>query len=392
MEPFKNLRKGEKKAIRDALNEDIEENFITMEREEVEPCVLFTEKGEAKEFIATICNIYFDDGSLSLRLPDGTYTAEYDKESFVSTALNHIPKNHPIAKREMKILVKDGVITDIDGLDIVLNEIHSRGIKAILSTVIWDGVSQKGDVAYGIDLELKQKVIRWLEKNQLSNQPPILVYESNGSGFHRRKNAVSEQVFRYYLCHLYSLEVDDGIAMIWESAEFDESNATYIFKSSRNNHAAKINRLMEAITGYKNLRSYLSSTFRTEAPETQRLKLEMQKKLRDYLGYVGNIRKGRGKINAFDNWHANLQDIFRNTLCSEIADDFDPEMITWEDYGLILRRGATKKEGSKKYVKKVRIGKENDYPDDLSADNIQLEEILAELQNLNQNFLQNLTF
>jgi hypothetical protein len=260
LEPFKQLNREEKKVIRDTLNKTLETHFSDVTREQVQPCLIYRTENNTTIYTATIANIFFEDGMLSLRMKDDKYTDKYESP-LITSGFNQIPLQHELATIEIEVSVSEhAIISHIDGLDIIINKIYYHDIQHILSRIDRFGTEKESEIDYAHDIQLKKNIINYLLQKQLKNTEPKTVFEYAGE-YDRIKDSSQEiETNRRYLCHLYSIKVDDGIAIIWENVELDEKSATFVFKTKLEQHDRQLKRLSEAVSSYKNLRSYLIST------------------------------------------------------------------------------------------------------------------------------------
>jgi hypothetical protein len=406
-QPFRNLTNAEKRAIRDAFNEKIEKEFEFQERSEILKCNDYIEFDDYIEYQATVENIYFDDGVLSLRLPSGEYTEEYMGAPVVTAGLNSIPPSSSIAKTPLKVRVKDTKIIDIDGVDKLMNEIYKNNVIHILSKTKREGEVKEGVIDYALDLDLKKQIINYLDHHQIESEKPISVHEYSGNYFGRRKKYTSGDDIRHHVANLYSIAIDaEKTAIIWECTEFYEGKGTFIFITSKGRHTIQLGRIKLAVSSYKNSRSYLASKFGSAKDGINHEKRKMQLDMRNYLGYAGNIRKGRGRKDAFNRWLNNFINITTQTDIPPINDEFDPDVVSWDNFGLVIIKGKKAQAGEKKRRPRVATVITNNGevsfepgPDkeprkmpkpSISAPNESNKAILTLLDTLNQNFLKGL--
>lgn len=396
MKPFKELMRSEKKEIKAALERYLEKNFEDEERAIVEPCINFERSDRSTIYNATIKNIYFEDGALELRMEDGSYTYQYDNDIFVTKGINRISPNSALSNLEILVEVQNRIVIHIEGLDRLLAAIYQKEIKAILSKIKLDGNYQSSTESYSSDRDLKKKIIDYLKSNQLENTNPLEIFEYT-TNYVRYRDSTPRKKNRYNLANLYSIKVDeDKIAIIWESLEFDQDRSTFIFISPLDRHQEQMKRIMDAVSSYKYLRSYLNSRLNNIDVREKDKKNEIQNNLKKFLGYVGNIRKRRGLKDSFERWLRNLNKIIR-IIPLDIIDDFNPNDVVWDEYELTIRKYfPDEKRHKKEQVKKAIITNELEGEIDIAiasehSSDHELDRIINIISELDV-FFQNLTF
>jgi len=301
---FKELTYEEQKLFKKIGNfNEYNTNVILPEKNEVIPCKKFVlEANNSKTYTAFIENIYFNEGGLRLRTENKSYT-NITEVVFASSGLNRIQQSNPLNKLPMQIKVSDkNEIISIEGINKILTRIHTGEIERTLGTVVkLTSAIERKNKSFVEDWNLRKQIIDYLNKNQYPIIEPKAVYEPKN--FFRRLDQNSD-IDSYELTRLFSIKTDDGFAIIWENIDLTEDRATYIFKTTENNHNIQIEKLTNAIVSSAQLRSALYSTKKDS-------KLQIFK---NDFGYIKTIRKQRGKNKAFNNWQSKLASALKQTI------------------------------------------------------------------------------
>lgn len=342
---FNELSRVEKKRMRDVLLAKNEKENATREKEFVHPCIDFKKIDEnIFEYHATIINLYFEEKQCSLRLDAETYSDPYSNDS-LRASFNKIGSKSKEANIPLHILVENNEITEIQGLDEMIDSIYREELTGTLTNHVPTIPIERGEISYAQDYSLKDQVLQYLEEQQIKNESPVLLFEyDKQEGRYKNEESLSKFVRGRNLSKLFTIPCGDHLAIVWENIDIDKSAATFVFKTTPERHYEQISRLKTAVSSYGNLRSYLKYTFKDD-PERQ-FKLDKQSEWHLYLGYVGNLLKPRGEKNAFAFWKEKLESIL-STRCPDIESAGIPDIFfTERDYGLIIRRGSIDKKGT----------------------------------------------
>ena len=265
----------------------------------IKPCFDIIERN--KEFViykARLCNFFFQDGMLKLRIASGDFT-DYFQEYRSSYAFNNIDESDPLNEFHLKVTVNFNYkINEIIGFDSIIDTIQRNSHSFELNSKNAGDNLEEINLAYIKDFDLIDKIKDYLYKNQ---QPDFkIIYFSEASDFFPSKNILGEAkngILSGLFIHHYT---PDEYAIIWGNIDFTEDRATYVFKSNTIDVQKKIVEISKAITKGRNLRSTLISK---ESPE-----------LIADLGYVGKINNHRGEINPFKIWKNRLFEILNEPI------------------------------------------------------------------------------
>jgi len=309
-ECFKSLTNEEQKEFRQKANDLIEPVITDREITEVVPCKeIEVNHDDSVTYFALLENIYFGNGYIKLRKEDSNYTVQFN-EPYSSTGLNRIPSSHSLNKIAIQITVKENNILQIIGLNELFNQIHTGEIEKALGKVVEPSHDpKKQNKAYVEDWVLRKNVIDFLNESQVKNIETTIVNEPKNN--FRRLDELSG-IDTFELTVLHTIETTDGYGIIWENIDLSEDRATYIFKSSIENHNIQIQKIAKAIVSFAQLRSALLSK-----------KDEVQLTIfKNNLGLISSIRKQRGKNKPFSNWLSKLETALKQTI---------PELPTSEE-------------------------------------------------------------
>lgn len=292
-ECFKELNREERIVFRNKANEREMDIVNDQELSEVLPCMKFQVLNEAdnkKRFYAHAENIYFKNGSVVLRMESGQYSNEYPQE-FSSTGLNRIPSHHELNKILLEIEIKGNNITKVDGFDFLFTKIHTAEIQRVLDVELnTEKPDKKSDsFSYVEDWELRKSILDYLNSSQVRDYR--IVYVNEPKNFYRRLDSESG-IDTFEKTGLFTIGAKDGLAIIWENIDLSEDRATYIFKSSIQDYYSQIEKISSSIVSFAQLRSALSTS---NADDYLLI-------FRKNLGFIGSIRKQRGRNRPFSNW------------------------------------------------------------------------------------------
>jgi hypothetical protein len=318
---FKKLTSEEQKsfrvkAIRNSLIEISNEEMM-----EVIPCSKFDLNTDgSKTYFAVMENLYFSLRHIKLRKENGLFTELFD-EPFSSSGLNRIPSNHYLNKIPFQIIVNSNTIISTLGLDKLFITIHTGEIEKALGGVIdpSDVATVEQKSAYVEDMPLRKKIIDFLNQNQVSSMIPTIVIEPKN---HFRRLDSNSIIDIFEKTELITIETIDGFGIVWENIDLSGDRATYIFKTLAKNHHLQIEKISHAIVSQAQLRSTLSSTKDDDLLHV----------FKDDLGYIGSLRKQRGKNDAFENWLKKFEKVLKEPIPelpsvedSEKLKDWSPE-------------------------------------------------------------------
>jgi hypothetical protein len=263
----------------------------------VKPCLLFENNNGFKIYTANICNIYFSKELISLCKENGEYTKNYNFKN--STAgLNYIPESDELNKLTIRIKfseINNQIIT-IDGLAEIINEIRNREIEESLGISIKPKrINSNNEIYYPDDFELRKQIRDYLESKQSPEEKSIPIQEIKNKRFKKLDvNSIGETA---ELSTLYTINLGDERLIVWQNQETIESRATYLFKCKSSDYKIIIERLEHKIKTTAQIKSFLIS---------RKDKIEFQL-FKRYLGYIGNIKKQRGKADEFTEWKKKIE-------------------------------------------------------------------------------------
>jgi hypothetical protein len=299
---FKELSTSEKKYFKNRLNEiKYEEDVIEPEIEEVTVARLIEKTGNISTYEAFIENFYFSNDFCSLRREDERYTNDYNYD-MVSTSFNRILKSDKLNCIPITVKVNHkNEITEIIGLEDIINEIHTQNIKKALGSVFDETGKTNGryDNSYTEDWALRKQIIDLLNDIQDKSVDLKLVNEPK-KYFGRLKTG--DIPTAYEMVTLFSIKTaDGGYIIVWENTDLSNDRATYIFKTLDENLYKQLDKIADAISSLAQLRATLSSN---------KISDNMLKIFKDNLGYIKSIKKQRGQYGAFEDWKVKLEAAF----------------------------------------------------------------------------------
>lgn len=295
---FKNLPNDEKDLFKkkaDAFS--FQSDVYNPEINSVEPCNNIIEKtNDYIIYSAGLHNLYFGNEFFMLRKEDGVYTTKKE-EPYSSSGLNRIPKSNRFNQIIIKV-DKNNSITSIEGLSEIFTLIHTGQIEKALGKVSSPLNISKTNKSYIEDWKLRKEIIKYLNDNQCDNIDIVKVREPHN--YYRRLDEKSG-IDEFQLTHLYTIELSDGYGIIWENIDLSDDKATYIFKSTFENVNTQLIKIKNEIVSKAQFRSSLISRKANDSC------LDIYRR---NLGYIGSIRKQRGKILSFENWLVKLNKCF----------------------------------------------------------------------------------
>lgn len=309
-ECFNSLTNEEQKQFRLKANESNFGEITEQEITEVKPCLIHeVNPDNSITYFAFLENLYFGNGFIKLRKEDSLYTNPFN-ELYSSTGLNRIPSSHILNTVPLQIVVASNVIKNTQGLNELFMQIHTGEILKALGKVVEPSeYHDKHNKAYVEDWALRKSVIDYLNENQAKNIKTTIVNEPKN---HYRRLDDSSGIDMFEKTELFTIETSDGYGIIWENIDLSEDRATYIFKSSQENHKIQIQKITNAIVSFAQFRSTLSS-----ARDDDYLTI-----FKNNFGFVSSIRKKRGKNKPFSNWLLKLENALKQPII---------ELPTFED-------------------------------------------------------------
>lgn len=312
--PFKELSKQEQKVFKNKAKEIKYLKFEEQEKNIVKPCDNFIslENGH-KKYTAEIQNIFFFKHHFALKLEDGSFT-EKKLLSGAHRGWNRIPSDHEFNQFITPLIVENKIGNKIvigeNVLDELANYIDSKAIEDALTNPITNPTGKNtSNIPYVEDYGLKKNVVEYLEEAQIAEVKPTIVGEPRN--YFRRLDETSDPDDIETVC-LYTLETNIGYAIIWENLDFSDDRATYIFKTTLENHDRQLDKIKKYIMSYAQLRYVLISK-----KDDKVLPI-----FKNNLGYVASIRKKRGDTSAFNNWKINFKKYIQREI-PPLPDDTD---------------------------------------------------------------------
>jgi hypothetical protein len=295
-EPFRQLTREEKQDLRDHFDSRQKPEALEQLRQGILPCGEGEEVNEQKCYTAYLENIYFGRGSMQLRLPSGEFTASFSGDTHLSekasVGMNSLPVESRYNQVPLKIWVKDKAILFVTGLaelfDLLLEEEIAFAFRKKLP-------DQMGSVptdtdAYAEDWQLRQEVLTYLK------QAATQAHEVGEPKNYRRRLDEESGIDAYEMTMLYVLPTEEGVGIVWENVDYSDDRATYVFKATQAELLGQLEKLRQAIGTYAQWRSALANAQDTPA----------QVSFRSHYGYLGRIRKQRGRNQPFGAWQERL--------------------------------------------------------------------------------------
>lgn len=291
--------------------------------EEVKPCLVFEDSCDSRRiYEAYIENIYFGNDQIKLRKHDKEYTNSYEIDG-VSPGFNRIPSDDSLNQIPIFIHVdiKSNAIKKVCGLARIIERIHADEIRDALGTVSnYDIEEYSGRQAYAEDWELRKSILKYLEENHSKIFEIETIKEPRN--FFRRLDAQSG-IDDYNLTRLYTFDMPDGYAIVWEDIDLSLDKATYVFRATDSDHQLKINNIIEGISTLAQFKSTLSN---------QRDNQEELSIFRRKYGFVGSVRKNRGINLAFNKWRVRLEELANLPVPSYPSQEELEKLDNWKPY------------------------------------------------------------
>jgi hypothetical protein len=295
-EPFRHLTREEKQALKESFDARQKPEVLRQLRQGIIPC----EEGEAvddqKCYTAYLENIYFERGSMRLRLPNGEFTAIFGGDTYLrdkaSVGMNSLPVESRYNQVPLKIWVRDKEILFVTGLEELFDLLLEEEIAFAFRKKLPDqtGAGSTETDAYAEDWRLRQKVLAYLMEAATE------AHEVGEPKNYRRRLDEESGIDAYEKTMLYVMPTQDGIGIVWENIDFSDDRATYVFKSTQAELPGQLEKLRQAIGTYAQWRSALATMQDTPA----------QVSFRNHYGYLGRIRKQRGRNQSFEAWQERL--------------------------------------------------------------------------------------
>ncbi len=302
---FKELTSEEQYNFRKKAN-DIQqhEEIKKIKIEEVIPCRnIIEDSGSTRIYKAYIENIYFGYNQIMLRKEDKQYT-KYYKMDGISPGFNRIPSNHSLNKMAIIIDVdiESNEIIKVYGLEEIFANIHINEIREALGTVSDNFMGISGRQAYAEDWELRKSIRNYLEVNHSKSFQQKLIEEPYNPFRRLDEHSGTDD---YYLNILFTIDMSDGYAIVWENIDISLDKATYVFRATDTDYEPKIKNIIEGISALAQFKSTLSN---------QRDNQEELLIFRRKYGFVGSVRKNRGVKGAFNKWRDRLEALANRSI------------------------------------------------------------------------------
>ncbi len=296
---FKELTKEEQKDFRERGEELIKGEVQSKISNEIKPCKNIIESTKLYNvYSAYLYNFFFQEGFLKLKKEDETFTRPY-AEDLTSRAFNDIPESNSLNKLEIKVTVDfNNNITQVEGLDLIFNTIHTKQIEKVLGVVVESESSRvfKGN-DYVEDWELIKKIKDYLYAGQTDGVEVKLVNEPKN--FYRRLDTDSG-IDKYELTALFTHKAPQDYGIVWDNVDYSQDRAIYVFKSKDTDLNSQLQKIADAISRTAQFRSTLISSENDE----------MHELFKANLGYVGCIRKNKGELYSFEKFQLKLEKLF----------------------------------------------------------------------------------
>ena len=312
--PYNQLSHGEQQRFKELASNvkrrEVEDEIIS----KIQYCENVNIENNKITCIASIKNIYFEDGwfDLYVNIEGNNHKLRFDKtnncyESInhdkISIGLNSIPLNTEFAEIPLKFTIKESnnklSIIKVEGFDYLFTLIDEKHIDTALGVPSGEKkpLPYPQKPSYAEDWQLKLQIIEYLENK---NDKFLLALEPKSFRERLDENAEIDQ---YEKTGLYTFNLDDSVAIIWENIDYSEDRATYVFKSTFEDLERQLQKIKSAIETNAQFRS----TLRKKLTGKDKEDLETFK---NYYGYVTPILKQRGKNKPFYNWESKILKAF----------------------------------------------------------------------------------
>lgn len=293
-EPFRQLTREEKQDLKARFDSRQKPEVWKQLQQRIIPCEEGEEVNDQLCYTAYLENIYFGRSSMKLRLPSGEFTAAFTGDTHLaekaSVGMNSLPVESKYNQIPLKIWVKDENIGFVTGLAELFDLLLEEEIAFAFSKKLPDQIGLAPTDAYAEDWQLRREVLAYLE------QASVEAHEVGEPKNYRRRLDEESSIDAYEKTILYVLPTEDGIGIVWENVDFSDDRATYVFKTTQTELSGQLEKLKEAIGTYAQWRSTLANAQHTPA----------QVNFRNRYGYLGRIRKKRGRNQPFAAWQERL--------------------------------------------------------------------------------------
>ena len=316
---FKELTKEEQKKFRERGEELIKGEVTNKISNEIKPCKNIIESTKFyKIYSAYLYNFFFQEGSLKLKKEDETFSKPYN-EDLSSRAFNDIPELNKLNKLEIKVTVDlNNNITQVEGLDLIFNTIHTKQIEKVLGVVV---ESDRNKLVksnnYIEDWELIKKIKEFLYAGQINDVEVKLVNEPKN--FFRRMDSESG-IDKYELTALFTHKAPQDYGIVWDNIDYSQDRAIYVFKSKYIDLESQLQKIADAISKTAQFRSTLISSANDN----------MHELFRANLGYVGCIRKNKGEQFSYEKFESKLYKLFWSLTPNLPSMDEQLELVDWD--------------------------------------------------------------
>ncbi|MDP2187279.1 MAG: cold shock domain-containing protein [Sphingobacteriaceae bacterium] len=313
--PYKLLSKEEKTDFKRKAEIHANNYIGQVESNSLLPC----QKPEILEngnlvYTASIGNCHFKKDQFCICLENGSHSAYFNYKG-LSAGFNRLNMDSSLNQIKLTIQITpapDSKVSKLEGLDALLDTIIRNQIAASLSKFGKESKYKTQTFAYAENLELRKAAITFLNEKQIEGCEIIKLHEPKN--FYRKLDAESG-VDSYQLSGLFTLPIETEYLLIWENLDLDNDKATFVFKCSVYHHQELVARISKAVTSYPQLRSTLISK-----KDDAHLNA-----WRDYLGYIGSVRKPRFSNGSLRDW---IDKIFAIAKNKEVSwSDTEPEKI-----------------------------------------------------------------
>lgn len=309
-EAYGQLTEEEKRFFNKKVNKTTRSKLRIQQKSNVIPCTIF-EKLEDGTFLYTahLDNIYFSTQQFQLCIADNKFTNPlYHKNA--GSHLNGMSNNESLNKIDIKITVEDNNITKVENLDQIISKIHL--VCKTKDLIIQEKAERSGNapIYYPVDWNLVAQFNNYFYSKQCDEFDIIFIDENDTDA----ESTYDEKTA------LYTLKCDDDdYAIIWNNVDLIESRSIYVFKAKHEHVELQLNKLLKFIGTYRQFRQIL----------LQSIQDELHQSFKDNFGYIGTIKKAKGKTNAFEETLQRLENLMSAPTLPIPSEEIQEKLEDW---------------------------------------------------------------
>ncbi|HOP51054.1 MAG TPA: hypothetical protein PK887_10585, partial [Ignavibacteriales bacterium] len=276
------LTKEERKLFNSRIKELVHNNLLQQFIEQVPKAELIEETDSTKTYKCKWRNIYFKKGAIQVFFDKYSSTKDYKWEP-AREEWNLLTKEYFNNRRIGDIIFKvnnNNCIIEINGLEeidqhITIADLHKKGQSGYRVSLTREQVSRINKY-----FSFRNECINFLSRqNTPYNVVDVHELIIEKDGYNHRD-----------ITFIFPIPDGNGnVFLIWESAEFDKSRATHIFKCSEEELEDKLEKIKDFIENNKQTRSRLNSND------------EKDLKLKEELGYLCRVIHDTDEYQTWEN-------------------------------------------------------------------------------------------